>query len=316
MLKTQVGQEYWCIEQPDHGVIAGYLAAHWGNSEFRRPGHFVSTSDPESLRGEVVLGIAQHDNGWWEWEATPELNPVSGLPLDLMDVFQAQQEGMSRWRRGIPRFAEAHPYAGLLTSFHAYWLYAVRCDAADTPFIHPFYWKQRPPLFEGGQLDEATAFLAEIEQVQGTLIRSLNASPHSKDWGNPEHLEPHGRLIQILDGLSLSLCSNLIPDRDGQSGGPGQNAFTLNDVPRADWHDRVSLEVAPIGENRISCHPYPFDVDPLPVSVPLRVVPVEEGRDGDFLPWWYGTEKRLLRYELCSRSTRNEMLLIPRTPSW
>ena len=42
MLKTQVGQEYWCVEQPDHGVIAGYLAAHWGNSEFRWPGTRVN----------------------------------------------------------------------------------------------------------------------------------------------------------------------------------------------------------------------------------------------------------------------------------
>jgi hypothetical protein len=120
MLKTQVNREYWCIEQPDHGVIAGYLAAHWGNREFRRPEHFAPTSFPGSLRDEVVLGVAQHDNGWWEWEATPELSSSSGLPLDLMDIFQAQQEGMSRWRRGIPRFAETQPYAGLLTSFHAY----------------------------------------------------------------------------------------------------------------------------------------------------------------------------------------------------
>ncbi len=110
MLKTQVGREYWCIEQPDHGVVAGYLAAHWGNDQFTQPGYCAATADPESLRGEVVLGVAQHDNGWWEWEATPELSPVSGLPLDLMDVFQAQQEGMSRWRRGIPRFAETEGY--------------------------------------------------------------------------------------------------------------------------------------------------------------------------------------------------------------
>ena len=245
----------------------------------------------------------QHDNGWWEWEATPELSPVSGLPLDLMDVFQAQQEGMNRWRRGIPRFAETHPYAGLLASFHAYWLYAVRCDEADTPFVHPFYWKQRPPLFEGRQLDEATAFIEEIEGLRRELIRKLEASSHCQDWAKPEHLEPHGRLTQILDGLSLSLCSNLIPDRDGQSGGPGRHAFTLNDVPRRDWHDRVSIEVAPAGEYQINCHPYPFDVDPLPVCVPLKLVPVEEGRDNDFLSWWYGTEKKMIRYEFCSRST-------------
>ena len=310
MLKTQVGQEYWCVEQPDHGVVAGYLAAHWGNDEFNQLGYFAPTPDPVSLRGEVVLGVAQHDNGWWEWEAAPELNPFNGLPLDLMDVFQAQQEGMSRWRRGIPRLAKTHPYAGLLASFHAYWLYAVRCNEADTPFVHPFYWKQRPPLFEGRQLAEARAFLAEIARLQRVLTQRLAASSHSQDWARPEHLEPHGRLTQVLDGLSLSLCSNLIPNRNDLSGGPGRNNFTLNNVPRAGWHDQVSIELAPAGEHQISCHPYPFDLDPLPVSVPLRIVPVDEKRDGDFLSWWYGIEKRIIRYELSSRPATRETAVV------
>ena len=300
MLKTQVDDEYWCIEQPDHGVVAGYLASHWGSDEFTRPGHFAPTPDAESLRGEVVLGIAQHDNGWWEWEAAPELSPGGGLPLDLVDVFQVQQAGMSRWRRGVPRLAETHPYAGILASFHACWLYAVRCDAGDTPFVHPFYWKQRPSLFEGRQLEEGRAFLAELEGLQQELIRTLAASPVSEDWANPEHLLPHGRLTQVLDGLSLSLCSNLIPDRDDRPGGPGRNTFTLSNIPRSGWGDRVSIEIAPVGDGRISCYPYPFDVDPLPVSVPLRVVPAEEGRGDGFLPWWYGIEKQVMRFEFCS----------------
>jgi hypothetical protein len=38
MLKYLAGNELWCITQPDHAVASGYLAAHWGNDEFARPG--------------------------------------------------------------------------------------------------------------------------------------------------------------------------------------------------------------------------------------------------------------------------------------
>ena len=56
----------WLVSQPDHAELSGLLAANWGNDEFARPGQFASANDPEQLRAETVLAIAQHDNGWWE----------------------------------------------------------------------------------------------------------------------------------------------------------------------------------------------------------------------------------------------------------
>ena len=72
MLKCQVGSELWCIAQPDHAAVSGYLAAHWGNDEFARPGSFAPFPEPERLRAETIFAIAEHDNGWWEWEADPQ----------------------------------------------------------------------------------------------------------------------------------------------------------------------------------------------------------------------------------------------------
>ena len=66
-----------------------------------------------------MLAIAEHDNGWWEWEAIPERGDLDDLPLDLADVPKNQQDGMHRWRLRIPRFSEEHPYVSLLISFHA-----------------------------------------------------------------------------------------------------------------------------------------------------------------------------------------------------
>ena len=104
MLKTHRDNRTWLVSQPDHGRVAGYLAAHWGNDQFAAPGHFADAHDPEQLCAETVLAIAEHDNGWWEWEAIPELGDRDDLPLDLAEVLKNRQEGMDRWRRGIPRF--------------------------------------------------------------------------------------------------------------------------------------------------------------------------------------------------------------------
>ena len=104
MLKTQKHGRLWLVTQPDHAQVAGYLAAHWGNDDFVRPGYFSSVPDPERLRAETVMAVALHDNGWWEWEAIPDLADVDGFPSALADVLKNQQEGMNRWRLGLHRF--------------------------------------------------------------------------------------------------------------------------------------------------------------------------------------------------------------------
>lgn len=104
---------------------SGFLAAHWGNDQFAAPGDFADAHEPERPCAETVLAIAEHDNGWWEWEAIPERGDLDDLPRDLADVLKNQQKGMNRWRLGLPRFSEEHPCVSLLISFHAYRLYAL-----------------------------------------------------------------------------------------------------------------------------------------------------------------------------------------------
>ena len=106
MLKTRTRENIWLVTQPDHGLIAGYLAAHWGNTGFKRPGHFAHVASPEVLRSQVVFAVAQHDNGWWEWEADPDVSAEDKLPLGLEEVLRDQQAGMNRWRRGLSRSAQ------------------------------------------------------------------------------------------------------------------------------------------------------------------------------------------------------------------
>ena len=86
----------WLVAQPDHAEVDGYLAAHWGNDDFVRPGSFANAPDPERLRAATAMAVARHDNGWWEWEATPEIAAIDEFPSGLADVLKDQQAGMNR----------------------------------------------------------------------------------------------------------------------------------------------------------------------------------------------------------------------------
>jgi len=301
MLKTLRDNKVWLVSQPDHGEVSGLLAAHWGNDDFSRPGHFAQSSEPERLRAETVLAIAQHDNGWWEWEAAPELVVDEGLPLDLTEMLKNQQDGMNRWRLGIPRLSRDHPYASLLISFHAYWLYAHGCQIDPDPaFAHPLFSRSSSTSLMGDRVATARGFVGEIKDMQDELTARLREDPACATWVDKEHLNPHVRLLQILDGLSLSLCSALVPPREGKARGLGDDVCDLFDVPRQSWKDRVTIAVRPTGERRIVCEPYPFDVDPLPVFVPARIIAWPAQPRAHFQSWWHAERKQPIRFEYCS----------------
>ena len=307
MLKTLYKNKIYFITQPDHAKVSGYFAAHWGNKEFKRPGYFSDTKDPEKLRAETALGIAEHDNGWWEWEASPELD-TDGLPKGLTAVLKNQQEGMNRWRIGIPRLSETHPYASLLISYHAYWLYAHSSGAERNPaFIHPLFWKGENLYSEdstaelsGEALKNALEFVEELKEIQKRLMSQINKDTDTQSWLDAENLSPHSRLIQILDGLSLSICSNLIPAREGESKGLGQDEFDLLDVPRKSWDERVSIRVFPKGEGKIICDPYPFDLDPLKVRVSARIFENHDEKMRQSKSLWHAGQNELVEYEFSS----------------
>lgn len=299
MLKTRRREQIWFVTQPDHAQVSGYLAAHWGNDRFARPGYFATSPDPERLRAEAIFGIAEHDNGWWEWDSSPVL--ADGLPLGLAEVLKNQQEGINRWRLGVRRFSSVHPYASLLISFHAYWLYAAKIRADQNPaFIHPLFSKVTPEQLVPGDVDEARAFVAEIRGLQSQWTEALREDPDCRCWVQQEHLYPHTRLLQLADGLSLSLCSALIPPRTGEAKGLGDDEFQLLEVPRLNWEDRGSITVKPLGDRRIACDPYPFDKDPLPVVVRARIFDLPRDNLTEFAAWWHSQSSQLIRFDYCS----------------
>ena len=150
-------------------------------------------------------------------------------------------------------------------------------------------------LFPGNR-DECVEFLAELESLRSRWIGELLADDATASWVDPANLDPHGRLVQLLDGLSLSLCSVLIPGRNDEADGLGEDEFELQNVPRRSWEDRVTIEVSPSTERRIILEPYPFDMDPLPVSVPVRVFKLPADCSGHFQTWWNTRPMEILEF--------------------
>ena len=303
MLKTQRNHQFWLVTQPDHGHLAGTFAAHWGNKDFYRLGEYSPVANASDLRSAAVFAIAQHDNGWFEWEAEPKLSDSDHLPADLSEMVRDQEDGMNRWRIGLRRFPEA-VYANLLISEHPRLLYGIRKTLNPEPVdVHPLFWKERPePLLPGSE-EVVDAFLEELRERQSGWKEILAADGETRRWIGPETLKPHVRMLQILDGLSLGLTSSLIPACSGPSRGLGQDKFDLREVPRTGWDDRVTIKVRPTSENRIVLDPYPFDLDPLPVSVPIRKFDSGENCDEPFQTRWYATEPVMLKFQMGSSTS-------------
>lgn len=271
MLKTTRDGQTWLVTQPAHAELSGQMAAHWGNDTFAVPGHFAASTDPERLRQEVVLAVAEHDNGWWEWEADPPLSADDGLPQGLGEVVANPASGMGRWRLGIQRLAQRHPYASLLIGDHATRLYAAQFNSGFPPeFTHHLLAGRT--FYPDDQHEEARRFLDDVRSMQEEFCGRLAQDRFWQAALDPAHRNPHVRLLQTLDAVSLALCSAALAPVAGVARGLGEDHVVLADVPRRSWEERVSVEIKPLGDGQIMMDPYPFDEAPLTVSVPVRVV--------------------------------------------
>jgi hypothetical protein len=278
MLKATIDNQIQLVQQPQHAQVSGYLAAHWGGvNGFARPGHYPGAKAPARVRDEVVLGIAEHDNGWWEWEAIPRISANDGLPVGLGEQGAGDERkelaawragGYDRWRVGIGRLADPHPYAALLVSLHAYWLYAVEfpdlvAAATDVPRHFIFSGREGAPVLVG---DAAVtrAFLEEQAALQRDLTARLAEDGDMVPALAMDQVGPHVRLLQLMDTLSLYLSLGDTADH------------VLAAVPRSSAEDRVDIAWRQTDGRTFSLDPYPFDLDPLPVHLPVRLVEAGE----------------------------------------
>lgn len=293
MLRSAQDDRIWFITQPAHAALSGFFAAHWGNEIFAGPGRFAPSVDPVRLAAEVIFGIEQHDNGWWEWEADPTLSEADQLPVGLGQVLADPNSAADRWRVGSRRFESDHPYASLLIIEHARQLYRTGRGESGERELHPIFSGKSPMAASSQAQTVAEDLLQDLDQRADVIRQRLEpAGGWQAEALRPEHFEPSARMVQILDALSLALTSEIIPSTDGGSTEMGRKPFELGWVPRA-TNDWTTLRFEPVGERALTVEPYPFDVAPL--RAPVLATVVEAGESSG---WGPGLPKQLLEFEL------------------
>ncbi len=214
------------VNQTSHALMAAAFCRHWGNREFARPEPYDA----------VLAGIAQHDNGWYEWEQQPRLR-ADGYPMDFLHDDDPLAK-VALWTRGAARAAAQHPYAGLLVGQHAASLYVE-------------YPTSGLPATVQRRID---AFVADQRQQIDDLRRAWQATEVAAGWLDKARITANTRLLRFGDSASLQVCMPWQPDRVIQQV-PVDGAGTFTKV-------HMTFDDA-----TIAFDPWPYGVDGFEVDI-------------------------------------------------
>ena len=244
MLRLETETGYWLVTQVDHANLAGAFAAKWGNELFRAP-------EP---RVHVLKGISQHDDGWRERDAKPQITR-HGRPrafsVELVGKYSAFEEidladYLAVRDRAVRLIAEEDPYAAILVSMHTYNLLSERADRST---------------IASEQLPMLDDFLARQEALQRSLREQISHDARfTSEQTGEVAIRDHFRLLQATDNLSLLACVDY-----------RQPATLLHPLPLNDG-GYCSVAVRSEGERRFRLDPYPFSKPSLTFAVPARHV--------------------------------------------
>lgn len=214
-----------CINQTTHALLAAAFCCRWGNRDFSSP-------TPYEI---VMMAIAQHDCGWYEWDSHPCLRD-DGYPMDFLHG-PTGIEKLALWRQGIERVAAQHPYASLLVGQHAANMHA------ETMSLIPL---EERPLTQ--------TFIEEQQERINTTRKSLRIdSPCARALCGPG-FDAHTRLLQFGDTVSLQVTMPWGPER------------VFDSCPLDSDGNTISICMTHEGRF-VTFNPWPFEVEAFEVSV-------------------------------------------------
>lgn len=226
IIREMPNEQLLCIPQTNHALMAADFCRHWGNRDFDTPEPYSPT----------LSAIAQHDNGWYEWELRPKLRP-DGFPMDFVndpDVIAKVQ----LWRRSVSRAAAQHPYAGILVGRHASLLYQ--------------------DSFHEIASEDARAHVAEFIADQQMLLELLRlqvaAEPQFQTWLSDACVEANSRLLQFGDRASLQISM------------PWAREYTFAHGPVNGSGEFVPIQMC-FDDKTVTFDPWPYGVAEFPVAM-------------------------------------------------
>jgi len=259
------------IRQTDHAFLAGFLAREWGNEKFRKP----------QPHGPFCLAVAEHENGWSEWELQPSLDAKTHLPFTFLSIPTAAH--IALYQKGIERLVKVDHYAGLLASMHASGLYD-RARATLPGFSAKYVKTDESHLVND--------FVQQLRLQQLRLKVDLRANAPSKPFIEEPLINANVARLEALDRMSLHFCLN--PQQD----------TTLDAVPVNDQGEETDLELRTEGANVVAVAPYPFRREPLAFSIMGRRVPKRiYANDADFQRTLAATQYVPVKFTMRARRT-------------
>jgi hypothetical protein len=260
------GEARWLlVSQVEHARLSAVLAERC----LDRFG--PATAETDSVRSELLQGIARHDDGWADWEAHPGLDPRLGRPLSFREL--PQGETLANWDGSIRSAAEVGPLAAWAVAGHFAGL--LGSSESDLDQVASAAWLAKTA-------DQRIAWLAKWQK--------LNPAQHSQPLADEALL-----WMRVFDAMSLWICSvcpfggeEVLQWPEDYHIGPGESLDTrLAADATADTSERGVVTV----------DPWRFSVPELEIEAAGHTVPVREYRDTDELLAAY--EPIELRWRLC-----------------
>jgi hypothetical protein len=264
------------VLQVDHSRVAGLLAAHWGNDEFAKLRPYVS----------MVLAAQEHDSGWWNWEVKPTLDS-QGRPIDYIGSIGKLPKGvwLGFYRKGIERLGEHDPYAAYNVSMHGDGL--LTQGRGLLPYM-PDY------TADAGVRD----YIMQQASYRQELLETMRKHSEWREFSSEEHLWTNFKYMEVFDQLAQYVCNRYPFNNTERTNGPTRQ-LSRTPVPVRPGAGDTMLTLDVYDESHAVITPYPFNINPLVVSFPARLIanrsyPTREA----FLEDFYGGERITITYYL------------------
>ena len=187
MILRPEGEKLLAIAQADHAALAGRIMERWALDGL--------TVNPR--RREVLLAVAEHDNGWEAIDQKPLVDAATGRLMDFLSATTVAKQEV--WPRGIASLSHA-PYAAALVAQHAAHIYArFRGDAEwDSFFADMEAQRDRYVALAGASLDELLRDYAFVRVGDLLSLTFCNAWTDAKtdEFGYTARLEGTNLTVQ------------------------------------------------------------------------------------------------------------------------
>lgn len=234
------------LTMQQHTATAGDLARHFGAAAPAGRGSMrVGRVEPYDL---VVALVTEHDRGWVPVDDAAPRRGGTGLPWSVYQTPTSISIGTGP--RSVDHNEARHPYRGLLSSMHIVGLYTGRYGL-DGGRILDVVGPESRALLE--------PMIASERQRQARLTGELEADPATAPWMGPVLFRNY-KALQFFDRLSLWLQVTHPSERQ---------PATLPNVPTTGEADGT-VTVTPVDERVVSLDPFPFDTDPLEITIEGR----------------------------------------------